>query len=74
MYVFAGYQNELKVNNLWVFNLEDKSWNDIYSFEAKPCARAGHSAVVWGDKMCIFGGVDCKDKRLNDTWLFNFVN
>ncbi len=39
-----------------------------------PPARAGHSAVNFGDKMIIFAGKDEDNNKLNDLWQFNFTN
>jgi len=39
-----------------------------------PILRAGHSAVVFKDKMLVFGGKDEDNVKLNDLWAFNFSN
>lgn len=33
--------------------------------------RAGHSAIIYGDSMVIFGGKDEENNKLNDLWEFN---
>lgn len=35
-------------------------------------ARSGHTAVVWGQKMYIFGGILELTKELNDMVVFDF--
>lgn len=36
-----------------------------------PPRRAGHSGVVFGDSIYIFGGKDDDNYKLNDLWEFN---
>lgn len=35
--------------------------------------RAGHSSLIFGDSMVIFGGRDEESNKLNDIWVFNFT-
>ncbi len=42
--------------------------------DTAPCTRAGHSAVVYGDSMIVFGGKNEYNTKLNDIWVFNFSN
>jgi hypothetical protein len=36
-----------------------------------PPKRAGHSAIMYGDSMIVFGGKDEENNKLNDLWEFN---
>jgi hypothetical protein len=38
----------------------------------KPLCRSGHSAVTYGSKMYIFGGILELTKELNDMIVFDF--
>ena len=37
-----------------------------------PPSRAGHSAVLYQDRMIVFGGKDEDNNKLNDIWAFDF--
>ena len=39
----------------------------------RPAPRKGHSCVLFGDSMIIFGGIDNNDNYLNDIYEFHFV-
>jgi len=74
LYIFGGHDEENnKLNDIWKFDLEAGCWipvstaDDIY-----PIARSGHSAVVYGSKMFIFGGIVEITKELNDLMQFDF--
>jgi N-acetylneuraminic acid mutarotase len=55
-----------------MFDLVKKRWLPIFSRPGSfwPAARAEHSAVVYKDKMLIFGGYDGK-RKLHDTVAFD---
>jgi hypothetical protein len=38
-----------------------------------PPKRVGHTAILYGDSMMIFGGKDEDNNKLNDLWEFNFA-
>jgi hypothetical protein len=42
------------------------------SKKSYPPPRAGHSAIVYGDSMILFGGKDDENNKLNDLWIFKF--
>ena len=60
---------------MWTFDLGTKSWSEVPEAEGgiKPIARSGHTAVVWGQKMYIFGGILELTKELNDMIVFDFA-
>jgi len=75
MYVFGGQENDnKKLNDLWCFDLQSGSWSQVDQSGAdyKPTPRSGHSTIVYGDKMYIFGGILELTKELNDLVVFNF--
>ena len=41
---------------------------------SSPAARAGHSSIIYGDNMVVFGGKDEDNDKLDDLWYFNFTN
>jgi hypothetical protein len=75
MYVFGGQEDDnKKLNDMWCFDLQTCQWSQVdqSSCEYKPTPRSGHSSVVYGDKMYIFGGILELTKELNDLVVFNF--
>ena len=76
LYVFGGQDDDNnKLGDLWTFDLGSKQWNEVGGDESgfKPIARSGHTAVVWGQKMYIFGGILELTKELNDMVVFDFA-
>ena len=74
MIMFGGcdHDNE-KLNDLWVFNFESGSWNEIKTDQVNVAIpRSGHSVAMYGDLMLIFGGIYEVTKELNDLMAFDF--
>lgn len=77
LYVFGGQDDDNnKLGDLWTFDLKGKTWNEIVPAEGgfKPIARSGHTAVVWGQRMYIFGGILELTKELNDMVVYDFAS
>ena len=77
LYVFGGQDDDNnKLGDLWTFDLGSKQWAEVSDDESgfKPIARSGHTAVVWGQKMYIFGGILELTKELNDMVVFDFTS
>ena len=75
MYIFGGQDDDnQKLDDMWQFNIESKEWSPIQFGDSdfKPVPRSGHSTVVYGNKMYIFGGILELTKELNDLCVFNF--
>lgn len=62
------------MNDMWCFDLQTNVWSQVdqSNCEYKPTPRSGHSSVVYGDKMYIFGGILELTKELNDLVVYNF--
>eukprot|EP00246_Nothoceros_aenigmaticus_P018355 TRINITY_DN956_c0_g1_i1.p1 TRINITY_DN956_c0_g1~~TRINITY_DN956_c0_g1_i1.p1 ORF type:complete len:491 (+),score=48.00 TRINITY_DN956_c0_g1_i1:210-1682(+) len=65
------------LDDVWVANLpEDPAvglfWNLAGS--GAPSGRFGHSCNVVGDSLVMFGGINDKASRHNDTWVFTSSN
>lgn len=60
---------------MWRFNLDEDCWSQVELAENdfKPTPRSGHSSVVHGSKMYIFGGILELTKELNDLVIFDFA-
>ena len=74
LYVFGGQDDDNnKMGDMWEFDTVNNSWSKIEATEGdmQPTARSGHSSVVHGDKMYIFGGILELTKELNDMLVFD---
>jgi len=69
MYVFGGYCDGVKTNDVWVYDVVTENWVQKTSGAT---ARYGHTAVTINDKMYIFGGIGAT--YLNDLWEYNPSN
>ncbi len=58
------------MNTIFKFTFASRKWEAIKPTCALPEARAGHSAVVYKDKLIIFGGKNEENEKLNDVWSF----
>lgn len=74
MYVFGGKDDDSnKLNDLWVFNYNDQIWEELkpdFGLSPPPLPRSGHSACLYGDIMCVFGGIYDVTKELNDLHVY----
>jgi len=71
-YAFGGQDDDNnKLNDVWCYN--GSAWDCIKFEEGDLCpvARSGHTAVVNGNKMYIFGGMVELTKELNDLAIFD---
>ena len=74
MILMGGFKNDgERSNRAYQFHFSDHKWEKInVTSKVEPAPRAGHSAVILGDDMYIFGGKDC-DTRMNDLWKLNLI-
>jgi hypothetical protein len=78
MWIFGGSSSNTQYHNqLWKFDLHTHQWTLVtpnYN-STPPFPRHGHSAVVWGDKMVIFGGKSDAQTcaYYNDVHVYDFV-
>lgn len=57
---------------MWCYDVANGSWKELGGEgDLKPKARSGHTAVVCGSKMFIFGGILELTKELNDLSVFD---
>jgi N-acetylneuraminic acid mutarotase len=73
--IFGGFLNDgERTNDIYRYYIKDNKWELVSVLGyAKPRSRAGHSAILHGDLMTIFGGRDEENNKLNDLWEFNFT-
>lgn len=76
LYVFGGQADDSFMNDLCVFDLhslKNKAHWELVKSDGKdncPSKRAGHTSVVLGTRIYIFGGRDSQIHH-NDTWCFD---
>ena len=72
--MFGGKaDNDLKLNDLWLFSLTKQSWQSIdCTDEVVPSVRSGHTCCLFGDLMLVFGGIFEVTREINDTFAFSF--
>lgn len=73
--MFGGQEDEnKKMNDVWKLDLTSNSWSKVEMIEGAfcPVARSGHSAIMFGSKMYIFGGIFELTHELNDLCCFDF--
>ena len=59
------------MNDVLIYSYQTNEWEDLKLSSTKPKERCGHSAVVHGGAMWIFGGKDDDNQKLNDLWRFD---
>lgn len=73
--MFGGQEDDnKKMNDVWSFDMDQCKWSKIEAAEGDfvPKERSGHSAVVFGSKMYVFGGIFELTHELNDLSCFDF--
>ena len=69
--IFGGRDLDDKYyNDVQMFDLQEKTWTTVTPIGAVPTPRAGHSAVIRGTTMWIFGG-GSDAGYLNDLYSFD---
>lgn len=64
--VFGGWDGRDTLNDLFEFNFVTKEWKKMETHGVSPPHRYRHTAVIFGDNMFVFGGVDKTHSRFND--------
>jgi hypothetical protein len=64
--VFGGWNGRDTLNDVHSLNLETNEWTKLETSGVSPPHRYRHTAVICGDNMFVFGGVDKSHSRFND--------
>jgi len=77
MLVFGGNTDRSMLNDLFVYNIDSKTWTKLNPSGDIPVARTGTIGSVIGDYVYFFGGIKYYGDiygYLNDVYRYNFVN
>lgn len=69
MYIVAG-ESYNKGNLLSVYDFNGNVWETLHISES-PSMRYGHSTVLYGDKIFLYGGVDGNRGPTSELWAFD---
>lgn len=72
--VFGGWDGRDTLNDLYEFNFCTREWKKIETQGTSPPHRYRHTAVLYGDSMFVFGGVDKSHSRFNDFQRLDLTN
>ncbi|KNC48568.1 BTB/POZ domain-containing protein [Thecamonas trahens ATCC 50062] len=70
-WLFGGRDGKMIVNDVYCFDLATSTWSKRDVVGDVPTRRFGHSTLVQGGYMYVFGGVD-KDGTCSDLFRFSF--
>ena len=80
LYVFGGFKNGRKCNELYYIDMANKTQNmlsedssDATQDSLRPCQRSGTRMVAdeQTKQLYLFGGSDCENVTLNDLWVYS---
>ncbi|XP_039274477.2 uncharacterized protein LOC120348429 [Styela clava] len=76
IYIFGGETSFATADEspLWCYNITQMKWTKIGT-EGKvmaPCGRRHHTAVLYMDAMCVYGGYQDLIGPTREMWLFDF--
>ena len=75
MIVFGGFERGVRCNTMIRFDFNNNQWDELEVLGGpEPQPRAGHSAIMYDEKMYIFGGKDEDNEKLKDFWCFDFLS
>ncbi|RLN98277.1 hypothetical protein BBJ28_00003559 [Nothophytophthora sp. Chile5] len=64
--IFGGWDGRDTLNDLFEYNFVTNEWRKVETSGNSPPHRYRHTAVIFGDNMFVFGGVDKTHSRFND--------
>jgi len=56
--VFGGKHKKQLLNDVWLFDVQEKRWTKPHVEGTPPCPRYCHTASIWKNYCVIFGGFD----------------
>lgn len=71
--VFGGWDGRDTLDDLHQYDFHTNVWSPIATTGRSPPHRYRHTAVIYGDSMFVFGGVDKAHSRFNDLQRLDLV-
>ncbi|GMF31850.1 unnamed protein product [Phytophthora fragariaefolia] len=71
--VFGGWDGRDTLNDLYEYSFVANEWRKMETTGNSPPHRYRHTAVIFGDNMFVFGGVDKTHSRFNDLQRLDLV-
>ena len=72
LYIYGGINSEGHyLNDMWSFSISEYLWNKIEIQGEIPNPRSGHSCLIQGDNLFIFGGKVANIFEVNEFWKFD---
>ncbi|CAI5734365.1 unnamed protein product [Peronospora farinosa] len=71
--IFGGWDGRETLNDLYEYSFVTNKWRKMESSGISPPHRYRHTAVIFGDNMFVFGGVDKTHSRFNDLQRLDLV-
>jgi Rab9 effector protein with kelch motifs len=69
--LFGGTSNGKCYDETWIFDLSENIWTEVEA-TTKPSGRVFHeSSFIAQNRVLLFGGLQCNETDLGDTWVFN---
>jgi hypothetical protein len=68
---FGGRGSTRFVNDTWSFDISTRQWTELQCTGPIPSPRTGHTAVLLGDVMYVFGGRSQNGAYLGDLTALN---
>lgn len=72
--LFGGQDQGVVYNDVWLFDLQSLTWQEIVTSGNYPAARYRHGYGVSGNYMVIQGGVSVNEVVLQDFYMLDFAN
>jgi len=67
LYIFGGGSANTRLNDLWEFNINAKSWSDVKAKGIIPLEREAHNAVLIPDNTALIFGGKSPSEKLSDA-------
>ncbi|OQS00997.1 hypothetical protein ACHHYP_02026 [Achlya hypogyna] len=71
--IFGGWDGRDTLDDLYEYAFETGVWSIVKTTGKSPPHRYRHTAVIYGDSMFVFGGVDKAHSRFNDLQRLDLV-
>ena len=71
LYIFGGKDFQLRVNDLYDYNMDDGTCVLMRTGGSSPSARGAHTAVFYDGSIYIYGGSNGKAAVYNDLYQYN---